>query len=140
MAGYQNYGYPARHADADSFAPGNDLLMPGSEPKFMNFTILAGQNLLKGSVVGMVTASRKLKLCASAAGDGSQTPIGVIDRDLNAVDIDGSTPLDTKFDIIVSGAVFNPNALVLGAGMTQNVVQDALRALGNQFSTPGFSG
>jgi hypothetical protein len=137
---YQNYGYPARHVDADSFSPGNDLFMPGSRPKFMNFTILGGQTLLKGSVLGMVTASRKLKLAASAAGDGSQNPMAVLDRDLATFDTDGTTPLDMTFDVVVDGAVFNPAALVLGTGTTSNVAQDALRALGIQFRTPGFSG
>lgn len=140
MAGYQGYSNPARHLDADSFSPGNDLLLPGSEPRFQNYNILGGQTLLKGSVLGMVTATRKLKLAAAAAGDGSQNPIAVLDRDLATFDTDGTTALDTTFDLIVSEAVFNPNALVLGAGMTVNAVVDALTARGNQFRTPGFSG
>jgi hypothetical protein len=90
MTGYQNYGYPAKHVDADSFSPGNDLQMPGSKPKFMNFTILGGQTLLKGSVLGMVTASRKLKLAASAAGDGSQAAWPCSTRDLATFDTDGT--------------------------------------------------
>ena len=140
MTGYQSYAYPARATDADSFSPDPQLKLPGSEPKFMNFTILGGQTLAKGSVLGMVTASRKLKLAAAAAGDGSQTPMAVLQNDLATYDTDGTTPLDITFDVWVSGVVLNSAALVLGTGTTLAVAQDALRALGFQFRSTGFSG
>lgn len=140
MTGYQKYGYPANAGVVDSFTPDAQLMLPGSRPRFQNFTILGGLTLLKGSVLGMVTATRKLKLAASAAGDGSQTPIAVLDRDLATFDTDLVTALDTTFDVLVSGVVLNPAALVLGAGITSTAAQDALRALGFQFRSPGFSG
>lgn len=139
MTGYQKYGFPANAGVVDSFTPDPQLQMPGTRPRFMNFTLTGGA-YLKGSVLGMVTATRKLKLAASAAGDGSQTPMAVLDRDLNLFAADGTTPVDTTFDVMVSGAVLNPTALVLGAGTTVNAAEDALRALGFQFRTPGFSG
>ncbi len=135
-----NLPYPLRAEVADTVASHVDLELPGSRPKFMNFTILGGQTLTKGSVLGMVTTGRKLKLAASAAGDGSQNCMAVLNTDLATFDTDGTTPLDMKFDVIVSGGVFNSAALVLGTGTTLNVASDALRALGNQVRTPGFSG
>jgi hypothetical protein len=140
MTGYQKYGYPANAGVVDSFTPDPQLMLPGSRPRFMNFVILGGQTLLKGSVLGMVTATRKLKLALAAAGDGSQTPIAVLDRDLASFDTDGVTGLDTSFDVVVGGAVLNPLALVLGTGTTLNVAEDALRALGFTFRNTGFSG
>lgn len=134
MAGYQDISYPARTGEADSFAPGNDLELPGSRPRFMNFTLASGSVYAKGSVLGMVTASRKLKLSASAAGDGSEAPMAVLNTTVDA------TAGDVTFDVMVSGAVLNPAALVLGTGTTSNAAQDALRALGFQFRTPGYSG
>lgn len=140
MTGYQTYGYPARTGIADSFTPDPQLMLPGSRPRFMNFTLLGGQAFLKGSVLGMITATRKLTLSAAAAGDGSQNPIAILDRNIATFDIDGVTALDTTFDVVVGGVVLNPLALVLGTGMVLTAVQDALRPLGFQFRSTGFSG
>ncbi|MGZ6199178.1 MAG: head decoration protein [Vulcanimicrobiaceae bacterium] len=140
MTGYQKYGYPANAGQVDSFTPGPDLQLPGSRPRFQNFTILGGLTLLKGSVLGVITATGKLTLSASAAGDGSQNPVAVLDRDLATFDINGTTPLDTTFDVIVGGAVLNPAALVLGTGMTAAAVETALLARGFSFRNTGFSG
>jgi hypothetical protein len=131
--------YPVNAGEVDSISYLN-LEMPGSHPKFMNFTILGGQTLKAGSVLGLVTASRKLKLAAAAAGDGSQAPMAVLNTDISTFAADGTTPKDMTFDVMVSGAVLNPAALVLGAGITATAAQDALRPLGFQFRSPGFSG
>lgn len=140
MTGYQKYGYPANAGVVDSFTPDPQLLLPGSRPRFQNFKLLGGLTLLKGSVLGLITASNKLTLSASAAGDGSQNPIAVLDRDLATFDTDGVTGLDTNFDVMVNGAVLNPAALVLGTGMTTAAVITALLARGFTFRATGFSG
>jgi hypothetical protein len=140
MTGYQKYGYPANAGVVDSFTPDPQLLLPGSRVRFQNFILLGGLHFLKGSVLGIITASGKLTLSASAAGDGSQNPVAVLDRDLGTFDTDGVTSLDTTFDVMVHGAVLNPAALVLGTGMTLAVVQTALLARGFTFRTTGFSG
>ena len=140
MTGYQSYAYPANAGQVDSFTPDPQLLLPGSRIRFQNFTILGGLTLLKGSVLGIITASGKLTLSASAAGDGSQNPVAVLDRNLSTFDVDGVTALDTTFDVIVHGAVLNPAALVLGTGMTIAAVETALLARGFTFARTGFSG
>jgi hypothetical protein len=140
MTGYQNYSYPARAGVADSFTPDAQLTLPGSRPRFQNFTLKGGATYAKGSVLGMITASRKLTLAVAAAGDGSQNPIAVLDRDVAAFDVDGATALDTTFDVMVGGAVLNPAALVLGTGITSAAAQDALTARGFSFRSTGFSG
>lgn len=60
-------------------------------------TVLSGQNLAQYSVVGRVTASGKVKLCDTAAVDGSQTPIGIM---VNAIDASGG---DLAGDIYIGG-------------------------------------
>ena len=134
-----NTPYPVRAQEVDSITH-LDLELPGSRPRFMNFTILGGQTLAKGSVLGKVTASGKLKLAASAAGDGSQNCMAVLNCEIATFEADGTTPKDMTFDVMVGGAVLNPAALVLGTGTTLAVAQDALRVLGFQFRVPGFSG
>jgi len=47
-------------------------------------TILSGQNLTRGSVLGRVTASDKYIESLSAAGDGSDTPAAILADDVDA--------------------------------------------------------
>lgn len=128
-----NLPYPVRAQEVDSISF-TSFELPGSRPRFMNFTLASGAVYLKGSVLGQVTASGKLKLAAAAAGDGSQNPMAVLNTDVDA------TAGDVTFDVMVTGAVLNPDALVLGAGTTKAAAVAALRTLGFQFRTPGFSG
>lgn len=127
--------YPARATEAGSVPTFVDLEMPGSRPVFQNFTILGGQGVLsRGSVLGQITTGGKLKLAAAAAGDGSQDCMAVLNTDLD------TTGGDVTFDVMVNGAILNPDALVLGAGTTSAVAQAALLARGFAFRKPGFSG
>jgi hypothetical protein len=41
-------------------------------------TLITGQNLVAGAVVGRITASGKLTVLAPAASDGSQNPVGML--------------------------------------------------------------
>jgi hypothetical protein len=47
-------------------------------------TLIAGQNLLAGTVVSRITASGKLTQLTPGASDGSQTPVGLLYRDIDA--------------------------------------------------------
>jgi hypothetical protein len=53
-------------------------------------TIVAGADLVAGTVVGRVTASRKLAAYAAANVDGSENPIGILleDADAAAADVE----------------------------------------------------
>lgn len=55
-------------------------------------TLITGQNLQAGTVLGMITASSKLTQYNSAAGDGSQTVVGVLfdNVDATAADVAGA--------------------------------------------------
>ncbi len=86
-------------------------------------TLLAGQNLPRGALIGRITASGKLTLSLAAATDGSQVPYGVL---LDAFD---ATAGDTMCGCYVKGE-FDVAALTFGAGQTPAGVHDALRSVG----------
>lgn len=107
----------------DVFTPGQlvannpDLLfsIPG--------TLLAGQNLLRGALLGKITASGKYVLSLSAAVDGSQTPAGILVDDVNATAGDEAALLYIRGDFIA-------DALTYGAAHTSATVAAALRDMG----------
>lgn len=85
-------------------------------------TILTGNNVLRGSVLGRITASGKYVLSTSAAVDGSQTPRRILLHDTDATAGDKTAP------VAVTGE-FNERAVVLGAGHTLASIREALSDL-----------
>lgn len=65
----------------------------GNSP--VDMTILTGQTLLAGSVLGVVTESGKLQLVDSTAEDGSEDPKYILLEDVDASDADvtGKRPM-----------------------------------------------
>lgn len=96
-------------------------------------TLISGQNLKRGAVVGKITTGGKLTLSLSASSDGSQTPYGVLldDYDASAGDL-------ANVGIIVKGEV-NENALILGAGHTLVSIREGLRDQG-LYLVPAIAG
>lgn len=86
-------------------------------------TLLSGQNLQRGTVLGQITATGKYTISTSAASDGSQNPSAILAEDTNASSADKNT-------VAYFEGTFNENALILGAGFTIAVVRPALRLLG----------
>lgn len=62
-------------------------------------TISSGQNLVRGDVVGVVTASGKAIKSVPGAGDGSEVPMGIIHTDADA------TGGDLVVEVVSSGEV-----------------------------------
>ncbi|MET3135534.1 hypothetical protein AAKU55_005845, partial [Oxalobacteraceae bacterium GrIS 1.11] len=85
-------------------------------------TVLAGQALQRGAVLGRITASGKYVLALSAAADGSQAPAAI------ACDYIDATAGDAIGGIYLAGE-FNGAALTLGAGVTLAAAAAALRPL-----------
>lgn len=91
-------------------------------------TIASGQNLKRGAVLGVVTASGKYVLSAATdeeedpIADGSEEPVAILAEDIDASDGDVTAP------IYLTGA-FNARALTLGTGHTIAAVKAALRPL-----------
>jgi len=86
-------------------------------------TLLAGQNLKRGAVLGQITASGKYVLSLSAAADGSQTPVAVLAHDADATAADVATLAYTRGD-------FSDSALILGAGHTVASIRAGLQDRG----------
>jgi len=107
--------------DEDAFVPDN--LIADDFPMMTDtVTIVTGQNLVRGAVIGKITASGKYTLSASASADGSQTPSAILLQDTDASGGDVAAP------VAISGA-FNQRALTLGTGHTIASIKDGLRDL-----------
>lgn len=87
-------------------------------------TLITGQNLVRGALLGRITASGKYTLALSASADGSQTPSAILAHDCNATSADVEC-------IIYEQGTFNELALTLGTGITITAAnREALRSLG----------
>lgn len=86
-------------------------------------TVISGQNLARGAVLGKITASGKYTLSASASSDGSQTPDLVLAETCDASAGDKQALAYARGD-------FAASALTLGAGHTVASITEGLRAKG----------
>jgi hypothetical protein len=107
----------------DTFVPQDNLLAGDADTFERKVTVLSGEVRTRGAVLGIVTASTKYKLSASAAGDGSQTPVAILAHDVDATGGDVEA-------IVYERGTFNENALVLGTGHTIASIRAGLRGLG----------
>jgi len=102
-----------------------DQLIAGVYPRVTGNVTLAGSNgvLVRGTVLGAVTASGKYIPAASAATDGSQNPVAILADTYNT----------TSGDVVGAGVYltgeFNVNAVTLGTGLTAAAATAALRPL-----------
>jgi len=91
--------------------------------KHPNVTILSGQVLLRGAVLGKITASSKYILSLSAAVDGSEVPDLILAEDCDATAGD-------KVGVAYEAGVFNSDAIILGTAHTIASVRAGLRDRG----------
>ena len=99
------------------------LLAGHDDLQTRQITLVAGQNLKRGALLGKITASGKYALSASGASDGSQLPAIVLAEDTDASGAD-------KVTVAYFGGVFDENAITYGAGHTKSSVREALRDVG----------
>ena len=102
----------------------HDRLLASDAPVVVRkVTLITGQNVVRGAVLGQITASLKVNLSLSAAADGSQTPrfIAAEAKDATAGD---------KEILVYERADVNENALTLGAAHTIASIREGLRGLG----------
>lgn len=96
-----------------------DNLIAGDAPlRAEDVTIENGQNLTRGAVLGKVTGSGEYKLSATAAGDGSETPVAILAKDTDASGGAVEAPVYIAGD-------FNERSLTLGTGHTLASVKAA---------------
>lgn len=104
---------------SESFAP--DRLIAGDYPIVTDkVTVASSAALVRGAVLGKITTGGKYKLSATAAGDGSETPVAIL-----ALDCDASAG-DAEAQVYIAGA-FNSGELTLGTGHTVASAKAALR-------------
>ena len=102
----------------DSLLAGNAHLLVARK-----VTVLGGQVLPRGAVLGAITASGKCVLSASGATDGSQTPDLIL---AEAVDATGGDTAALAYE----RGDFSAQAITLGAGHTVASIREGLRAKG----------
>jgi len=113
---------------SETYTP--DRLIAGDYPLVTDeATILAGQTLSRGALLGKITASGKYQLCDSAASDGSEAPQAILAED---VDASGG---DTVAPVYLSGA-FNENAVIFGGSDDADTHRAALRDLNIYLKSP----
>jgi len=106
---------------SESYTP--DRLHAGDFPiRSLDITVISGQNLTRGALLGKITASGKYNLSLSAAADGSQTPIAIL-----AEDVDASA--GDKAGIAYISGDFNESRIVFGTAHTADTVRAGLRDL-----------
>lgn len=111
-------------ADYAAFNP--TALRAGDFPMLSRpVTILTGQNLKRGAVLGVVTASGKYALSASAASDGSQAPKAILAHDVDTATIAGDQVAPAYFT-----GEFADAMMTFGTGHTQATVDAAFATTG----------
>ena len=110
-----------------SYSPDNLIL--GDIPTISyDETIISGQDVDRGCVMGMITASGKLTACDHTASDGSETPYGVMAEDCDA------SLADVECGVYVFGH-FDSGELTFGGSSTIDDLKAAMRNVGLYVST-----
>jgi len=93
------------------YSPDNLIAGNNPEPATDAGTLITGQNLARGAVLGRITASGKFTLAVDTAVDGSQTPVAILVHDIDA------TAADKACQVYIAG-VFNNDELTWDASYT----------------------
>lgn len=89
-------------------------------------TLITGQNLTRGAVLGKITASGKLTICDKAAVDGSAVPFAILADDMDATSADKSV-------VVYLAGSFNQALLTFKSGTVAADVKDLARGNGMYF-------
>lgn len=109
-----------QNPEITTFNP-DGLVIHGVDLVAQPVTILSGEVLVRGELVGKVTAGGKYIASLSAAADGSEVPAGFVAEDIDASGGDQVAP-------IYFGGAFDADKLTLGADHTATTVEAAFRA------------
>ena len=118
----------ASFASEGTYTP--DSLHAGDFPiRTEKVTVITGENLVRGALLGKITASGKVNLSLLAAADGSQTPYAILAEDVDA------TAEDKEAVAYIAGD-FNADAITFGTGHTAANTKDGLRDKNIYLHTP----
>lgn len=112
---------PSASITTDTSTPDSLVVGPGLVAR--KVTLITGQNVTRGTVLGKITASGKYNKSLSAAADGSQTPDLICAQDCDATSADADC-------LAFEAGRFNASALVLGTAHTIASIQEGLRVKG----------
>lgn len=101
-----------------------DNLVSGSFPLITKqVTIISGQNVVRGTLMGKIDLSGKFNKSLLAAIDGSEVPHSILVRDVDA-------SLGDKLGEVYLSGQFNQNDVTFGTGHTIANTVEGLRNLG----------
>ncbi len=103
----------------------NALVTDAANLYSIRATLASGQNVAQGALLGRITAGGNYALSASAAADGSQTPVAIAAEAVNA---SGGAQ---EILIHLTGR-FSAARMTFGAGHTAASTREALAARGIQ--------
>lgn len=102
----------------------DNLRAGGVQPVVTDGIVLAaGQAYVRGTVLGVVTASGEATEVDSAATDGSETPYAILQEDVDATS-------ESKPGAIYLTGEFNEHALVFGGSDTADDHRKKMREIG----------
>lgn len=101
----------------------HDKLIAGDYPLItQEETIVSGQNVVRGTLMGKITASSKLSICDSGNTDGTENPYSIMSEDVDASAAD-------KKGITYHTGDFNERGITFGGTDTPDTHRTAMRAL-----------
>lgn len=105
---------------SSSYVPDN--LVDGDTDDLLSrtVTLISGQNLSRGALLGKITASGKYTLSLSAATDGSEVPDAILAEDCDASAADAEA-------LVYFAGRFIAAALTYGTAHTAATVRDGLQ-------------
>lgn len=106
---------------SDAYTPGDIVAGNSHLLVTRQVTLISGQDLTRGAVLGKITASGKYTLSLSGSSDGSETPDLILAEDCDASGGDAVTVAYERGD-------FKADQLTLGTAHTIASVQEGLRA------------
>lgn len=108
---------------SDDYVPSDIIANNAHDLVSRPIIVISGQNLVRGAVLGKITASGKYTLSASAAGDGSEVPDLVLVDDVDASGADAAGLGYERGDFI-------EGRLTIGTGHTADSIREGLRVKG----------
>ena len=98
-----------------------DRLVAGDYPLVTrSVVLLAGENRLRGTLLGKISVGGKYRLSLTASVDGSEVPDAILAKDTDASAADLTT-------VVYLSGEFNEEAVVYGTAHTKASVADGLR-------------
>lgn len=105
----------------------NDALLAGPADILVERKgiLASGQSVVRGQVLGLITASGKYAANDSASADGSEDPVAISIYDVDASAADAEI-------LVYIGGIFNETEMTFGGTDDADTVRDALRDIGIQ--------